>query len=73
MEAFVVTKYKAPLQLVEVPEPTVGERDVLVQVQAASLNLLDESRTSGPPRPLRYSRREASEARLSSAIPDLTM
>jgi NADPH:quinone reductase-like Zn-dependent oxidoreductase len=42
MRAFVVTKYKAPLQLVEVPEPTVGERDVLVQMQAAGLNLLDE-------------------------------
>jgi NADPH:quinone reductase-like Zn-dependent oxidoreductase len=42
MRAFVVTKYKAPLQLVEVPEPTVGERDVLVQMQAAGLNPLDE-------------------------------
>jgi len=42
MKAFVVKKYKGPLQLADVPEPVVGERDVLVQVQAAGLNPLDE-------------------------------
>ncbi|QDG88196.1 NADP-dependent oxidoreductase [Pseudarthrobacter sp. NIBRBAC000502770] len=42
MRAFVVTKYKEPLREAEVPEPAVGERDVLVQVQAAGLNQLDE-------------------------------
>lgn len=42
MKAYVITKYKAPLELAEVPEPEVGERDVLVQVQAAGLNQLDE-------------------------------
>ncbi|WP_104137801.1 NADP-dependent oxidoreductase [Arthrobacter sp. ZGTC131] len=42
MRAFVVTKYKEPLREAEVAEPTVGERDVLVQVQAAGLNQLDE-------------------------------
>ena len=42
MRAFVVTKYKEPLQEAEVPEPVVGEHDVLVQVQAAGLNQLDE-------------------------------
>ena len=42
MRAFVVTKYKEPLQEADVPEPIVGERDVLVQVQAAGLNQLDE-------------------------------
>ena len=47
MRAFVVTKYKAPLQLADVAEPTVGERDVLVQVQAAGLNLLDEKIRAG--------------------------
>ena len=41
MRAFVVTKYKAPLQEAQVPEPGVGARDVLVQVQAAGLNPLD--------------------------------
>jgi NADPH:quinone reductase-like Zn-dependent oxidoreductase len=47
MKAFVVTKYKAPLQLLEVPEPQVGEGDVLVQVQAAGLNPIDEKIRAG--------------------------
>ncbi|WP_314195179.1 NADP-dependent oxidoreductase [uncultured Arthrobacter sp.] len=42
MRAFVVTKYKEPLREAEVPEPTVGDRDVLVRVEAAGLNQLDE-------------------------------
>ncbi|MDQ0691143.1 NADP-dependent oxidoreductase [Arthrobacter sp. W4I7] len=42
MRAFVVTQYKHPLREAEVAEPAVGERDVLVQVQAAGLNQLDE-------------------------------
>lgn len=42
MRAFVVTKYREPLREADVPEPTVGDRDVLVQVQAAGLNPLDE-------------------------------
>ena len=42
MRAFVVTKYKQPVVEAEVAEPVVGERDVLVRVQAASLNKLDE-------------------------------
>ena len=42
MRAFVVTKYKGMLQEADVPEPVVGEHDVLVQVGAAGLNQLDE-------------------------------
>jgi NADPH:quinone reductase-like Zn-dependent oxidoreductase len=42
MKAFVVTGYKEPLRLAEVAEPSVGERDVLVQVHAAGVNQLDE-------------------------------
>lgn len=42
MKAFIVTKYKQPLQEAEVAEPAVGEHDVLVQVKAAGVNLLDE-------------------------------
>jgi NADPH:quinone reductase-like Zn-dependent oxidoreductase len=42
MRAFVITKYKEPLREAEVAEPTVGDWDVLVQVQAAGLNHLDE-------------------------------
>lgn len=42
MKAFVVTKYGEPLREADVAEPAMGERDVLVQVQAAGLNQLDE-------------------------------
>ena len=42
MRAFVVTQYKEPLREADVPEPPVGEGDVLVQVHAAGLNQLDE-------------------------------
>lgn len=42
MKAFVVSKYKDPLGFAEVAEPVVGEREVLVEVEAAGLNLLDE-------------------------------
>jgi NADPH:quinone reductase-like Zn-dependent oxidoreductase len=41
MKAYVVKKYKRQIEAGEAPEPTVGEHDVLVGVQAAGLNLLD--------------------------------
>src|SRR2546429_558727 len=43
MKAFVVDRYgsKDSVQMREVPEPDVGEHDVLVQVRAASVNPLD--------------------------------
>jgi len=47
MKAFVVDKYKAPLQLAEVAEPVVGDHDVLVEVRAAGLNQLDEKIRAG--------------------------
>jgi NADPH:quinone reductase-like Zn-dependent oxidoreductase len=47
MRAFVVTEYKGPLQEAAVPDPTVGEHDVLVKVQAAGLNHLDEKIRQG--------------------------
>jgi len=47
MRAFVIRKYKGALQESDVPEPTVGEHDVLVQVQAAGLNILDEKIRAG--------------------------
>lgn len=47
MRAFVVNKYKEPLQEADVPEPVVGEHDVLVQVQAAGLNVVDEKIRAG--------------------------
>lgn len=42
MKAFVLTQYKQPLQQIDVPEPVLGDHDVLVQVKAAGLNQLDE-------------------------------
>ncbi|TCC45754.1 NADP-dependent oxidoreductase [Kribbella capetownensis] len=47
MRGFVVSRYKGPLQEADVPEPVVGERDVLIQVQAAGLNMLDEKIRAG--------------------------
>ncbi len=47
MRAFVVTKYGEPLTEADVPEPVVGERDVLVRVEAAGLNPLDEKIRAG--------------------------
>lgn len=47
MRAFVVSKYKEPLHEVDVPEPTVGDQDVLVLVTAAGLNQLDEKIRAG--------------------------
>lgn len=41
MKAYLVTKYKHPMVLGEVEEPSVGERDVLVDIRAAGLNVLD--------------------------------
>lgn len=42
MKAFVINKHKAGLQPAEVAEPVVGDQDVLVRVEAAGLNQLDE-------------------------------
>ena len=47
MRAFVVTSYKGPLHEADVPEPTVGDHDVLVKVRAAGLNQLDEKIREG--------------------------
>ncbi|WP_410791190.1 NADP-dependent oxidoreductase [Kribbella sp. C-35] len=47
MRAFVVKQYKGPVQEADVPEPVVGEHDVLVQVRAAGLNMLDEKIRAG--------------------------
>lgn len=47
MRAFVFDNYKQPLHEADVPEPTVGERDVLILVRAAGLNHLDERIRAG--------------------------
>ena len=48
MKAFVVEKYgKDGLRAVSIPEPVVGPRDVLVRVNAASINPLDKMVRNG--------------------------
>jgi NADPH:quinone reductase-like Zn-dependent oxidoreductase len=47
MRAFVVTAYQQALREADVPEPVVGEHDVLVRVQAAGVNRLDEKIQAG--------------------------
>jgi len=47
MRAFVVKRYKGPVQEAEVPEPVVGEHDVLIEMRAAGLNQLDEKIRTG--------------------------
>lgn len=47
MRAFAVTKYKQPLELIDLAEPEVGERDVLVRIEAAGVNHLDEKIRTG--------------------------
>ena len=49
MKAFVVDKYKrnGPLRLATLPEPVVGADDILVQVHAAGVNLLDSKIRDG--------------------------
>lgn len=41
MNAYLVNKYKRPIQAGEAAEPTVGDRDVLVEIHAAAVNMLD--------------------------------
>lgn len=49
MKAFVIESYskQEPVRLVDVPEPALGEQDVLVQIHAASINPLDLKIRSG--------------------------
>jgi NADPH:quinone reductase-like Zn-dependent oxidoreductase len=41
MEAYLVSKYNMPMHAGEVAEPTVGDRDVLVDIHAAGVNMLE--------------------------------
>lgn len=57
MKAFIVDKYNktGALRLGEVPEPDLGEDDVLVEIHAAGVNLLDSKIRNGEFKPiLRY-------------------
>ena len=41
MKAYLVNKYKRPMEIADAPEPTIGDHDVLVDIHAAGVNLLD--------------------------------
>lgn len=47
MKAFVIEEYNGQLHAADIPEPTVGAREVLVRVRAAGLNQLDEKIRTG--------------------------
>ncbi|KFC20282.1 NADP-dependent oxidoreductase [Chryseobacterium sp. FH1] len=48
MKAFLINSYtKDGLQIADVPAPTVGDNDVLVEVHSASINLLDSKIKKG--------------------------
>lgn len=47
MRAFAVTRYGQPLQEIDATEPVVGDDDVLIRVEAAGLNHIDERIRSG--------------------------
>lgn len=49
MQAFVLDAYKkaAPLRLAEMPDPVLGDGDVLVRIHAAALNMLDSKIRDG--------------------------
>jgi len=47
MRAFILSKYATALREADMPEPVVGDRDVLVRIQAAGLNQLDEKIRAG--------------------------
>lgn len=49
MKAFVIDRYQkqGPLRLAEMPEPQMGENDVLVRIHATAVNLLDSKIRDG--------------------------
>ena len=49
MKAFSINRYKkdSPLELANLPEPVIKDHDVLIEIHAASVNLLDSKIKSG--------------------------
>jgi NADPH:quinone reductase-like Zn-dependent oxidoreductase len=47
VQAYLVEKYKSPMKAGEAAEPTVGDRDVLVDIHAAGVNVLDAKVRNG--------------------------
>src|SRR3546814_11198203 len=54
MKAFILDRYgkKSTLRFGETPEPVLGEDDVLVEVHAAGLNMLDSKIRGGQFKPI---------------------
>ncbi|MBB4952258.1 NADPH:quinone reductase-like Zn-dependent oxidoreductase [Agrobacterium vitis] len=54
MKAFIIEKYKknGPLRMVDAADPVVGANDVLVEIKAAAVNLLDSKIRDGEFKPL---------------------
>lgn len=49
MKAYSISKYSKTekLQLIDIPEPTIGENEILVEIHATSINQLDNKLKSG--------------------------
>jgi NADPH:quinone reductase-like Zn-dependent oxidoreductase len=47
LQGYVLTRYKHPMELREVPEPTAGNGEVLIRVRAAGLNPVDYKTRDG--------------------------
>lgn len=47
MKAWAVTGYAQPLELIDLPEPSTGDHEVLVDIGAAAVNLLDAKVQAG--------------------------
>jgi NADPH:quinone reductase-like Zn-dependent oxidoreductase len=67
VRAYLVKKYKSPMQAGEVAEPTVGDRDVLVDIHAAGVNLLDAKIRDGSSRSFSLTRLRSSSGTTSPA------
>jgi NADPH:quinone reductase-like Zn-dependent oxidoreductase len=51
MKAFAIDKYKDELTKRDVPDPVAGPGEVVVAINAASVNPIDERLRQGPSRP----------------------
>jgi alcohol dehydrogenase len=52
MKAAAISRYKAPLEIVDLPRPEPGPNDLLVRVRAASVNPVDFKIRDGALKPL---------------------
>jgi alcohol dehydrogenase len=52
MQAYVLTRYRRPMELRDVPQPVAGPGEVLIEVRAAGLNPVDAGIRDGKLRPV---------------------